>query len=150
MSLPDQINADIKAAMLAREKNKLEALRAVKAALLLAGSEKGANGAVSDEAGLKVLQKLVKQRKDAATIYTEQNRDDLAQPEIYQAEIISKYLPAQMGEAEVKAIIQQIIEKSGASSPADMGKVMRPAMGQLQGKADGKLISSVVKELLAT
>ena len=150
MSLPDQINADIKAAMLAREKNKLEALRAVKAALLLAGSEKGANGFVSDEAGLKVLQKLVKQRKDAATIYTEQNRDDLAQPEIYQAEIISKYLPAQMGEAEVKAIIQQIIEKSGASSPADMGKVMGPAMGQLQGKADGKLISSVVKELLAT
>ena len=148
MSLPDQINADIKAAMLAREKNKLEALRAVKAALLLAGSEKGAKGAVSDEAGLKVLQKLVKQRKDAATIYTEQNRDDLAQPEIYQAEIISKYLPAQMGEAEVKAIIQQIIEKSGASSPADMGKVMGPAMGQLQGKADGKLISTLVKQLL--
>jgi uncharacterized protein len=149
MSLADQINADIKAAMLAREKDKLEALRAVKSSLLLAGSEKGANGVVSDETGVKVLQKLVKQRKDAAAIYTEQNRDDLAQPEIFQAGVISKYLPAQMGEAEVKAIIQQIIEKSGASSPADMGKVMGPAMGQLQGKADGKLISSLVKELLS-
>ena len=149
MSLTDQINGDIKKAMLAREKDKLDALRAVKSALLLAGTEKGADGSVSDEAALKVLQKLVKQRKDAAAIYTEQNRDDLAQPEIYQAEIISKYLPAQMGEEEVKQVIQQIIERTGASSPADMGKVMGPAMGQLQGKAEGKLISSVVKELLA-
>ncbi|MBL4651548.1 MAG: GatB/YqeY domain-containing protein [Flavobacteriales bacterium] len=148
MKLTEQINADIKAAMLAREKDKLEALRAVKSALLLAGTEKGADGNVSEEAGLKVLQKLVKQRKDAAVIYTEQNRDDLAQPEIFQAEVISTYLPVQMGESEVKAIIQLIIERTGASSPADMGKVMGPAMGQLQGKADGKLISSLVKELL--
>ena len=133
MSLTDQINGDIKKAMLAREKDKLDALRAVKSALLLAGTEKGADGSVSDEAAVKVLQKLVKQRKDAAAIYTEQNRDDLAQPEIYQAEIISKYLPAQMGEEEVKQVIQQIIERTGASSPADMGKVMGPAMGQLQG-----------------
>jgi len=150
MSLTDQINGDIKAAMLAREKDKLEALRAVKSALLLAGTEKGANGNVSDETGLKVLQKLVKQRKDAAVIYTEQNRDDLARPELFQAEVIGTYLPAQMGEDEVKAIIQQIIERTGASSPADMGKVMGPAMGQLQGKADGKLISGLVKELLSS
>lgn len=149
MSLVDQINGDIKKAMLAREKEKLEALRAVKSALLLAGTEKGADGTVSAEAELKVLQKLVKQRKDAATIYTEQNRDDLAQPEIFQAEVISAYLPEQMGEEEVKAIIQQIIERTGASSPTDMGKVMGPAMGQLQGKADGKMISSLVKELLS-
>ncbi|MBL4624547.1 MAG: GatB/YqeY domain-containing protein [Flavobacteriales bacterium] len=150
MSLTDQINGDIKAAMLAREKDKLEALRAVKSALLLAGTEKGANGNVSDETGLKVLQKLVKQRRDAAVIYTEQNRDDLARPELFQAEVIGTYLPAQMGEDEVKAIIQQIIERTGASSPADMGKVMGPAMGQLQGKADGKLISGLVKELLSS
>ena len=149
MSLVDQINGDIKKAMLAREKEKLEALRAVKSALLLAGTEKGVDGTVSAEAELKVLQKLVKQRKDAATIYTEQNRDDLAQPEIFQAEVISAYLPEQMGEEEVKAIIQQIIERTGASSPTDMGKVMGPAMGQLQGKADGKMISSLVKELLS-
>jgi len=149
MSLTDQINGDIKKAMLAREKDKLDALRAVKSALLLAGTEKGADGCVSDEVAFKVLQKLVKQRKDAAAIYTEQNRNDLAEPELYQADIISKYLPAQMGEEAVKQVIQQIIERTGASSPSDMGKVMGPAMGQLQGKAEGKLISSVVKELLA-
>jgi len=149
MSLTDQINGDIKDAMLAREKDKLDALRAVKSALLLAGTEKGADGIVPEETALKVLQKLVKQRKDAATIYIEQNRNDLAEPELYQADIISKYLPAQMGEEEVKQVIQQIIERTGATSQADIGKVMGPAMGQLQGKAEGKLISSVVKRLLA-
>lgn len=148
MSLVNQVNGDIKAAMLAKEKEKLEALRAVKSALLLAGTEKGADGSVSDDAALKVIQKLVKQRKDAAAIYTEQGRDDLAQPELMQAEVIGQYLPEQMSEEEVKTIIQQIIEKTGASAPSDMGKVMGPAMGQLQGKADGKLISSIVKELL--
>jgi uncharacterized protein YqeY len=148
MSLVDQVNGDIKAAMLAKEKEKLEALRAVKSALLLAGTEKGADGSVSEDVALKVIQKLVKQRKDAAAIYAEQGRDDLAQPELMQAEVISQYLPEQMGEDEVKAIIQQIIERTGASAPSDMGKVMGPAMGQLQGKADGKMISSLVKELL--
>lgn len=148
MGLAEQINADIKAAMLAKEKEKLEALRAVKSALLLAGTEKGAGGEVSDDAGLKVLQKLVKQRKDAAAIYQEQGRDDLADPELFQADVISKYLPEQMSEEDVKVVIQQVIEQMGASSPADMGKVMGPVMGKLQGKADGKLISSLVKQLL--
>ena len=149
MSLTDQINGDIKKAMLAREKDKLDALRAVKSALLLAGTEKGADGSVSDEVAFKVLQKLVKQRKDAAAIYTEQNRNDLAEPELYQADIISKYLPAQMGEEAVKQVIQQIIERTGASSPSDMGKVMGMANKQLAGKADGKLIAQLVKDNLS-
>lgn len=149
MTLTEQINADIKAAMLAKEKEKLEALRAVKSALLLAATEKGAGGGVSEDDGLKALQKLVKQRKDAATIYKEQGRDDLAEPELFQATIIEAYLPAQMSEEEVKAILQEVIAKTGASGMGDMGKVMGQAMGKLQGKADGKLISSLVKELLS-
>jgi uncharacterized protein YqeY len=149
MTLIEQISADIKAAMKAREKEKLEALRAVKSALLLAGTEAGANGEVSDEAGLKSIQKLVKQRKDAAAIYQEQDREDLAGPELAQAAVMEAYLPAQMGADEVKAIIQEVITHTGASGMGDMGKVMGAAMGKLQGKADGKLISSTVKELLA-
>lgn len=149
MALVEQINADIKAAMLAKEKDKLESLRAVKSALLLAASEKGAEGEVSDDAGIKVLQRLVKQRKEAADIFTKEGRDDLAQVEMAQAEVIGVYLPEQMGEEEVRAAVQAIIEETGASSPADMGKVMGPAMGKLGGKADGKLVSDVVKELLS-
>ena len=149
MTLTEQINADIKAAMLAKEKEKLEALRAVKSALLLAATEKGASGGVSEEEGLKALQKLVKQRKDAASIYQEQNRMDLAEPELFQASIIEAYLPEQISEDEVKAILSEIITETGASGMGDMGKVMGQAMGKLQGKADGKLISNLVKQLLS-
>jgi hypothetical protein len=149
MSITAQINDDIKTAMKAKDKESLEALRAVKSALLLASTEKGADGEVSEEAELKTLQKLVKQRKDAAAIYTEQGRADLAEVEVSQANVIGKYLPAQMSEDEVRTIIAGVISQVGATSPADMGKVMGASMGKLQGKADGKLISSVVKELLA-
>lgn len=149
MGLVEQINTDIKAAMLAKEKEKLEALRAVKSALLLAGTEKGASGEVSDEAAMKVLQKLVKQRKDAAAIYVDQGRTDLAEPETFQAEVISNYLPEMMSEDEVRKVIGEVIQQVGASSPGDMGKVMGPVMGKLSGKAEGKLISSLVKEMLA-
>ena len=149
MSLLEQINADIKAAMLAKEKEKLEALRAVKSALLLAGTEKGAGGEITEDVEVKMLQKLVKQRKEAAEIYLAQGRKDLADPELFQAGIIEKYLPAQMSEEEVKTVIQKIIAQTGASSPSDIGKVMGPAMAQLSGKADGKLISSLVKQLLS-
>lgn len=148
MNLTEQINQDIKQAMLAKEKAKLEALRAVKAALLLEASKDG-SGKVTDEAGLAILKKLVKQRKDAATIYHEQNRPDLAKDEEFQIEILSVYLPEQMGEDEVRKIIKETIAQLGASSAADMGKVMGPIMGKLNGKADGKLISSIVKEELA-
>ena len=145
MSLTDQINADIKAAMLAREKDKLEALRAIKSALLLVATDKGGN---SEEDQLKALQKLVKQRKDAAKIYRDQGREDLAEVEEGQAAIIEPYLPAQMGEEEVRKILVEVVAQVGASGPADMGKVMGAAMKQLQGKADGGLISKIVRELL--
>lgn len=148
MSLTEQINADIKTAMLAREKEKLEALRAVKAALLLEGTKDG-SGEVTEEAALSIVQKLVKQRKDASTIFKEQGRDDLAKDEDFQIEILSVYLPAQMGDEEVRKIVQETIAQSGASGPQDMGKVMGPVMGKLKGKADGALISKLVKEELA-
>ena len=148
MNLTEQINQDIKAAMLAREKDKLEALRAVKAALLLEGTKDG-SGEVSDDAGLAIIQKLVKQRKDASTIYKEQGREDLAKDEDFQIEILSVYLPAQMGEDEVRKVVQDTIAQVGATGPQDMGKVMGPVMGKLKGKADGQLISALVKEELA-
>ena len=146
MSLTDQINADIKAAMLAKEKEKLEALRAIKAALLLEATK---GGEVSADAEMKMLQKMYKQRIEAAEIYKQQGRKDLEEPELFQAEIIKKYLPAQMSREEVVAVVQGIINEVGATSPGDMSKVMGPAMAKLQGKADGKVISEVVKELLS-
>lgn len=148
MSLSEQINQDIKKAMLAREKEKLEALRAVKAALMLEATKDG-SGEVSEEAALKIVQKLVKQRKEAAAIFIEQGRDDLAKDEIFQDEILSVYLPAQMSEEEVRKEVENVIAQVGASSPADIGKVMGPVMGKLSGKADGKMISNIVKELLS-
>lgn len=147
MALTDQINSDIKEAMKAREKEKLAALRAIKSALLLEASKDG-SGEVSEEAEMKILQKLHKQRKDAAALYKEQNRPDLLEDEVFQANVIEAYLPAQMGEEEIAEVVKSIIAKTGASSPADMGKVMGAAMGQLAGKADGKLISKLVKENL--
>jgi uncharacterized protein YqeY len=146
MSLTEKINADIKSAMLAKEKEKLEALRAIKAALLLE-STKG-TGDVTEDAEVKILQKMYKQRMESAEIYKQQGRPELEEPEVFQANIIKAYLPEQMSEEQVKAVIQEVIQSVGASSAADMGKVMGPAMAKLQGKADGKLISQLVKQLL--
>lgn len=147
MSLTEKINTDVKEAMKARDKEKLAALRAIKSALMLEATKDG-GGEVSEEAGMKILQKLHKQRKDAAALYEEQNRPDLMEDEVFQASIIEAYLPAQMSEEEIAVAVKEIIAKTGASSPADMGKVMGAAMGQLSGKADGKIISKLVKENL--
>lgn len=145
MGLEEQINNDIKTAMLAKEASKLEALRAVKAAvLLLKTSPEG----LTEESGVKALQKMVKQRKETADIYKTQNRPELAEVELAQAAIIEKYMPAQMSEDEIKAELQKIIAQVGASSAADMGKVMGVATKALAGKADGKIVSGLVKQLL--
>lgn len=146
MSLTDKINADIKTAMLAREKEKLEALRAIKAALLLEAT-KGSNE-VTPEIEAKILAKLYKQRVESAEIFKQQGRADLEEPEMFQANIIKTYLPEQMSEEQVKAAVQEVITAVGATSAADMGKVMGPVMQKLNGKADGKLISAIVKQLL--
>lgn len=148
MNLTEQINTDIKNAMLAKDAAKLAALRAVKSELLLEAS-KGGNSEISEETGQKLVQKLVKQRKDALEIYLEQKRQDLADVEQFQIDVLSNYLPKQMDEAEVRKIIQEVITQTGASSAADMGKVMGASMGKLSGKADGKLISAIVKEELS-
>ncbi|MCB0379965.1 MAG: GatB/YqeY domain-containing protein [Flavobacteriales bacterium] len=148
MNLTEQINNDIKTAMLAKDAAKLAALRAVKSELLLEAS-KGGNSEISEETGQKLVQKLVKQRKDALEIYLEQKRQDLADVEQFQIDVLSNYLPKQMDEAEVRKVIQEVIAQTGASSAADMGKVMGASMGKLSGKADGKLISAIVKEELS-
>ncbi len=146
MALEEKINADIKAAMLAKEAAKLEALRAVKSAILLL---KTSPEGYTDETEIKALQKMVKQRKETADVYNGQGRADLADVELSQAAIIEVYLPKQMTEAEVKVELEKIIASVGASSPADMGKVMGAATKALSGKADGKVISTLVKELLS-
>ncbi|MBC8172512.1 MAG: GatB/YqeY domain-containing protein [Chitinophagales bacterium] len=150
MNLFDQVNEDIKSAMKNREEGRLRALRGIKSALLLVKTEKGAADELSAEKEMQVLQKLLKQRKESLEIYTQQNRADLAQIETEEIVVIEKYLPAQMGEDELRNILKSIIERVGASSPADMGKVMGVATKELAGKADGKMISQVVKELLTT
>ncbi|HPB25016.1 MAG TPA: GatB/YqeY domain-containing protein [Bacteroidales bacterium] len=147
MSLELKINEDIKQAMLAKNKDLLEALRAVKSALLLAKTEK-ADAVVNEEAEIKILQKLVKQRRETAEIYASQNRKDLADIENFQADVIQKYLPEQMGEEELTAIIKAIIAETGASSIKEMGRVMGAAAKKLAGKADNKTISEKVKLLL--
>jgi len=149
MSYSDLVNEDIKKAMLAREKDKLEAIRAIKAAFIVARADKGANSVLEEADELKIIAKLVKQRKDSATIYIEQKRPDLAEKEIMEAGIIEKYLPAQMDEAEIEAVVKKIITESGAAGMKDMGKVMGLATKELSGKADGKVISNLVKKLLA-
>jgi uncharacterized protein YqeY len=146
MALEEKINADIKSAMLAKEATKLEALRAMKSAILLL---KTSPEGYTDESETKALQKMVKQRKETADIYKTQNRADLAETELFQAGIIEFYLPKQMSEDEIKAEVAKIIASVGATSPADMGKVMGVATKQLAGKADGKIVSSFVKELLS-
>lgn len=149
MSLAETINEDIKKTMLARDKRKLEALRAIKAALLLAKTGKDVtSGEIPPEVEIQLLQKLVKQRKESALIFTTQNRSDLAEEETYQAAIIEEYLPKQMGEDELREVIKTIVTETGASGIRDMGKVMGLASKQLAGKADNKTISTIVKEIL--
>jgi len=149
MSLFDQINEDIKRAMLNKEpKDTLEALRSIKAALLVAKTEKS-GVELTDDLCLKIINKLVKQRRESADIYKTQNRDDLYQKEVAEALVIEKYLPAQMPIEEIEKIIKSVIEKTGAKAPSDMGKVMGAASKELAGKADGKTISEIVKKLLS-
>ena len=148
MSLELKINDDIKAAMLARDARKLEAIRAIKAALLLEKAKEGTTGA-SEEVELKILQKLVKQRRESAEIYSQANRQDLAEKEIYDASIIETYLPQQMSEADVTEVIKKIVAETGATSVKDMGRVMGAASKELAGKADNKMISVIVKSLLS-
>jgi uncharacterized protein YqeY len=149
MSLQQQVMDAMKIAMKAKDIQALEALRAVKSALLLAQTESGAKEEVSEEVELKILQKQVKQRKDSAAIFTAQGREDLAGPELAQAAIIEQFLPAQLSQEEVAKVVDTIIAQTGASTMKDMGKVMGMANGQLAGKADGKTISTVVKSRLS-
>jgi len=150
MSLQNTIMAEMKTAMRAKDKVALEALRAIKAAILVAQTESGAKEELTEEQELKMLQRLVKQRKDSAKLYTDQNRADLAEPELAQVAVIEKFLPAQLSEDELKVIITEIVAKVGATSPKDMGKVMGAANKELAGKAEGRLISTVVKDVLAS
>ena len=140
---------ELKTAMLAKDEKALRSLRAVKAAILLAKTSEGANGELKEEDEIKLLQKLVKQRKDSLEIFTQQNRGDLAQKEKEEIEVIEKFLPKQMSADELKTELKQIIAELGASTPADMGKVMGAASKKFAGKADGKTISAMVKEILA-
>jgi uncharacterized protein YqeY len=149
MSLEQKIMAELKTAMLAKDEKSVRSLRAIKAAIILAKTAEGAGGEISEDVENKLLQKLVKQRKDSLDIFRQQNRADLAQKEEEEIEVIEKFLPRQIGQDELKAILQKIITEVGASSPADMGKVMGAATKQLAGQADGKAISAAVKELLA-
>jgi uncharacterized protein YqeY len=149
MSLEQKIMTDLKAAMLAKNEAALRSLRAIKAAILLAKTAEGAGGELKEEDETKLLQKLVKQRKDSLEIFQQQNRADLAKKEEEEIAVIEKFLPQQLSSEEVKAELTKIIAAVGATSPADMGKVMGAATRQLAGKADGKTISSLVKELLA-
>jgi hypothetical protein len=148
MTLTERISTDLLNAMKAHEKVALEAIRAAKTAFTLARSEKGANSVLTSDEELKIIQKLVKQRRESAAIYKEQNREDLYKIEIAEADTLEKYLPAKLNEEELSKALKAIIEKVGAKSPADMGKVMGVAMKELAGKADGKEISAKVKEML--
>ncbi len=147
--LEQKINHEIKAAMLSKNEARLRGLRAIKAALLLAKTEKGASEEMNSDTEIKVLQKLAKQRRESAEIYKTQNRDDLYTIEIEELDVIEEFLPKQLSAAEVQEQIETIIENSGASSIKDMGKVMGLANKQLAGKADGKMISEIVKQLLS-
>ncbi|HVE60772.1 MAG TPA: GatB/YqeY domain-containing protein [Chitinophagaceae bacterium] len=149
MNLEEKVMDGMKEAMKARNEASLRSFRAIKAEIIKAKTEPGAGGEINADAELKLLQKMVKQRKDALDIYKQQNREDLAQKEQEEIDIISKFLPAQMSEEDLKKELQQIITETGATSPADMGKVMGIATKKLAGKAEGKAISAAVKELLA-
>jgi uncharacterized protein YqeY len=148
MSLKQQIDNDIKKAMLAKNKEELEALRSIKSMILLAETEKSGTGDLSSDTENKLLMKAAKQRKESADIFQQQARKDLADRELFQFEVISRYLPKQLSEDDLKAAIQAIILEVGAKGPQDMGKVMGVATKQLAGQAEGKLISDLVKKLL--
>lgn len=145
----DQISYDIKEAMKARDKVRLEALRNIKKVFIEAKTAPGANDTLEDAQALKILQKLAKQGHDSADLYTSQNRPDLAEEEMAQVNVIESYLPKQMSEEEIEAVVKEIIAQTGAQSMKEMGKVMGIASKQLAGKADGKKISEIVKKLLA-
>ena len=149
MSLINQIDQDIKQAMLAKEADRLRGLRAVKAALLLARTEKGAGEELDKDTEIKVLQKLIKQRKESAEIYKAQNREDLYDIEMQEMQVIEPYLPKQMSAEEIEAYLKELISRVGATSVKDMGKVMGTANKELAGKADGRTISEGVKRLLS-
>ena len=149
MSLSIQIMDSMKEAMRAKDTVALEALRAIKSEILLAQTASGSKEEITEADEIKILQKLVKMRKDSASIFTEQNRADLAEPELAQIAVIEKFLPAQLSEAEIVETIQKIIVQAGASGLGDLGKVMGMATKELAGKADGKTISSLAKNLLA-
>ena len=147
MSMEQQIQQDIKAAILAKEKTRLESLRAIKAAILLAKTADGSES-IADEAVVKIIQKLVKQRKETAEIYRQQSREELAAQELAEAAAMEVYLPKQLSEEELEAELKKIIAQVGATGPQDMGKVMGTATKALAGKADGRAISALVKKLL--
>ena len=149
MSLKQQIDNDIKKAMLEKNKDELTALRSIKSLILLAETEKGGSDTLAGDIENKLLMKAAKQRKESAEIFQKENREDLAKKELIELEIISRYLPKQLSEEEIKTELQKIIAQVGAKTPQDMGKVMGVATKQLAGKADGKLISDLVKKLLA-
>jgi uncharacterized protein len=150
MSLKQQIDNDIKKAMLAKNKEELEALRSIKSLILLAETDKSASAEISTDTENKLLQKAVKQRKESADIFAQQGRNDLADKENFQLEVISRYLPKQLSEDEIVTILKGIIEQVGAKGAQDMGKVMGVATKTLAGKAEGKVISDLVKKLLAS
>ncbi len=148
MSLKQQIEGDIKKAMLAKQKDELTALRSIKSLILLAETEKGSQDVLSEDQEMKLLMKAAKQRKDSAGLYQEKGREDLANKELLELEVINRYLPKQLSEDELKEALNAIITEIGASGPQDMGKVMGAATKKLAGKADGKTISSLVKTIL--
>ncbi|MGZ5286112.1 MAG: GatB/YqeY domain-containing protein [Flavisolibacter sp.] len=150
MNLEQKIMAEMKDAMKAKEEGTLRGLRAIKAEIIKAKTEPGAGGEISAEKEIAMLQKMMKQRRDSLEIYQQQNRADLAQKEQEEMAVIEKFLPKQLGAEELKAELQQVIAETGASSPADMGKVMGAANKKLAGRADGKTISAMVKELLSS
>jgi uncharacterized protein len=150
MSLKQQIDGDIKKAMLAKAKEELEALRSIKSMILLAETEKGGSGDVSTDVENKLLMKAAKQRKESADIFSQQGRKDLADKEQFQLEVINRYLPKQLSAEEIEGEVKNIIAEVGAKGPQDMGKVMGVASKKLAGQADGKVISDLVKKLLTT
>ncbi len=150
MSLQEKVMTEMKAAMKAKDSVALESLRAIKSAILLAQTDKGAGGALSEEDEVKLVQKLVKQRKDSAAIFTEQGRSDLAEPELAQVAVIEKFLPEQLTEEEIEKVVVQTIDSISASGMQDMGKVMGIVSKELAGQADGKTISTIVKQKLSS
>jgi uncharacterized protein YqeY len=150
MSLKQQIDNDIKKAMLAKSKEELEALRSIKSLILLAETDKGASAEISTDTENKLLMKAAKQRKESADIFAQQNRTDLAEKELFQLEVINRYLPKQLSEQEIENVIKSIIQQVNAKGPQDMGKVMGTATKTLAGQAEGKIISEIVKRLLVS